>query len=331
MTRLVPMLRSLVLLPLVVSCGSEVSFTANKGLDTWAQKDVSKVDLLFVVDDSASMSEEQEALRDGFADFVEGLSSSRVDFHLGVISTSMNDPERAGHLLGSPAYLTADDDYVTLFKERVILGTSGSDKEKGLEAALTAMSPANLAGANEGFLRRDAYLLTVFVTDEEDCSDFGALDAFDSDACYEQSEDLVPIEQVLVDFQSLKDDPDLVQVAAIMGLPWSECDEAWPSERYRELAVVTAGYMGDICKRNWGNMLYELGLNAGGMRSEFRLTGRAVPSSIVVYVDDTEVPSQGNWWYEEENTTVHFEEKAIPARGTTITAEYTIQPGASEG
>ena len=316
---------------LLSSCGSEVSFSNNLGRDTWTQRDVNKVDLLFVVDDSASMQEEQEALRDGFADFVEGLSSSRVDFHLGVISTSMDDPSRAGHLLGTPAYLTADDDYVALFKERVLIGTTGSDKEKGLEAALTAFTPANLAGANEGFLRRDAYLLTVFVTDEEDCSDFGALDAFDSDACYQQPESLVPIDEVLEDFQSLKDDPELVQVAAIMGLPWSECEEAWPSERYRELAIDTAGYMGDICKRRWGNMLYELGLNAGGMRSEFRLTGRAVPSSIEMLVDGVSVPSQGNWTYEEENTTVFFKEKAIPPRGSVITAEYTVQPGASDG
>jgi len=328
MNRLVPMIASL---SVVAACGSEVSFSNNVGVDTWAQKDVNQVDLLFVVDDSASMAEEQEALRDGFSDFVEGLGSSRVDFHLGVISTSQeSDDPRAGQLLGDPPYLTADDDYVAGFEDRVMIGTGGSDKEKGLQAALTAMSPANLAGANEGFLRRDAYLLTVFVTDEEDCSDFGALDAYDSDACYEQTEELVPIDQALADFQGLKDDPELVQVAAIMGLPWSDCEEAWPSERYRELAVTTAGYMGDICKNKWGNMLYELGLNAGGMRSEFRLTGRAVPDSIKMYIDNNPVSSQGNWWYDEETTTVHFEEDAIPPRGTTITAEYTIQPTSSE-
>jgi hypothetical protein len=78
-------------------------------------------------------------------------------------------------------------------------------------------------------------------------------------------------------------------------------------------------------------MLYELGLNAGGMRSEFRLTGRAVPSTIKVYIDDQPLPSQRNWWYEEENTTIYFEDKAIPPRGSEIRAEYTIEPSSRDG
>ncbi len=326
-----PTMAGLMALAALTACGSEVSFTNQTGVDTWTQKDVELVDLLFVVDDSQSMAEEQEALAEGFSDFVNGLSSSKVDFHLGVISTSQDsDDPQAGHLLGSPAYLTAEDDYVRLFEERVMIGIGGSDKEKGLQAALTAMSPANLAGANEGFLRRDAHLLTVFVTDEEDCSDFGALDAFDSDACYENMDELVPTSQALAELQALKGDPTKVQVGAIMGLPWSDCEEAWPSERYRELAVLTNGFMGDICKNNWSNMLYELGLNAGGMRSEFRLTGQAVPSSIKVFVDEQQIPSEKNWYYEAENTTIYFEEKAIPPRGSVITAEYTIQPSSTD-
>lgn len=319
-------------LSLLSACGSETSFSNQIGFDVWAQKDVSVVDMLFVVDDSASMAEEQEALSTAFSDFVDGLGNTNVDFHLGVISTSQDsDDPRAGHLLGSPPYLTAADDYQTAFEERVLMGVGGSDKEKGLQAALTAMSPANLAGANEGFLRKDAQLLLIFVTDEEDCSDFGALDTFDADACYQQPEELVPTTQALKELEALKDgDPGLVQVAAIMGLPWSDCDEAFPSERYRELAIATTGFMGDICKADWSDMLYELGLNAGGMRSEFRLTGQAIPDTIEVRVDGVVIPSERNWSYEQENTTIYFKEKAIPPRGSEITAEYTIQPSSTD-
>lgn len=316
----------------LAGCGSETSFSNQVGYDTWAQKDVSVVDMLFVVDDSASMAEEQEALATAFSDFVDGLSNTNVDFHLGVISTSQDsDDPRAGHLLGTPPYLTADDDYQSAFEERVLMGIGGSDKEKGLQAALTALSPANLAGANEGFLRKPAQLLIVFVTDEEDCSDFGALDSFDSDACYQQPDELVPTTQALAELQALKGDTDLVQVAAIMGLSWSDCDNAYPSDRYRQLAEATSGFMGDICESDWSDMLYELGLNAGGMRSEFRLTGRAIPDTLEVRVDDVPIPSARNWRYEEENTTIYFEEKAIPPRGSVITAEYTIQPSSTDG
>ena len=83
------------------------------------------------------------------------LEASATDFHLGVINTSFEptDPDR-GVLLGNPPYLTAQDaGYVAEFKSRVQVGISGADKERGLQAAAHALSPAMALGANAGFLR----------------------------------------------------------------------------------------------------------------------------------------------------------------------------------
>jgi hypothetical protein len=39
-------------------------------------------------------------------------------------------------------------------------------------------------GPNAGFLRPDAHLLVVFVSDEDDCSDEGVLDGLVNFLCY---------------------------------------------------------------------------------------------------------------------------------------------------
>ena len=89
------------------------------------------------------------------------------------------DPNRAA-LLDDPPFLTPTDDYERLFQERATaVGVEGSDKEKGLEAAAYAVSLAMTApgGPNEGFVRPSpAHLLVIIVSDEEDCSDNGALE-----------------------------------------------------------------------------------------------------------------------------------------------------------
>jgi hypothetical protein len=52
-----------------------------------------KTDILFVVDDSGSMAEEQDALRQNLSSFVESLASSPVphDFQIGVTTTDVRD------------------------------------------------------------------------------------------------------------------------------------------------------------------------------------------------------------------------------------------------
>src|SRR5688500_1047158 len=87
----------------LAGCGVENNLGEQNGSDEWAQAPSNEVDILFVVDNSFSMEEEQLALAEGFPEFIEGLSGSNTDFHLGVISTSFDieDPNR-GLLIGDP-------------------------------------------------------------------------------------------------------------------------------------------------------------------------------------------------------------------------------------
>ena len=310
----------------LAGCVIEQDVRVRTQIDNWYQAENNKVDILFVVDDSCSMEEEQEILAEGFASFAEQLASSNTEFQLGVISTSFeySDNDR-GELIGNPPFLTQDDDYVTLFAERTALGATGSDKEKGFEAADWAF----VNPENDGFLRDEARLLIVFVSDEEDCSDEGALEGQAAEECYRQKGKLVPVTQYMESYRALKDDPDDVLISAIVGTSKSRCEGAYPSNRYAQAAEITGGSIDDICKTDWSDMLDDIGLEATGVRTSFQTSKAVRIDTLKVFVDDVRIkPDEADGWtWDEETWYLAFGLSEIPPRDSEIRAEYEVAPG----
>ena len=211
---------SLLLAPLFLfACDREVDTGAGYRLmvDTPTEP-VRALDVLFVVDDNGAMAEEQQVLADGVARFIATLDERagvRPDLHIGVTSTTVGTGPVGG---GGDACAGNGDDGRLLVADtcpaldrpflvdvadpddpdgpRTInypdgqlaetlgcmtqLGTTGCGFEQQFEAMRRALDGSNQA--NDGFLRRDAMLLVVLVTDEDDCS------AFDR-TIYDSSED----------------------------------------------------------------------------------------------------------------------------------------------
>lgn len=166
-------------------------------------------DILFVIDDSRSMQEEQAKVAAELSTFVGSLVSGPIhnDFQVGVVTTSLTQhardcspdtppvlldwPEESGRLQlgkdldGQPLpqstrriLASSEPDLVDQFALLVGQGVSGSGQEMGLEAMRRALSeplvsipPGASPSGNLGFLRDGAQLLVVIVSDEDDCSD----------------------------------------------------------------------------------------------------------------------------------------------------------------
>jgi hypothetical protein len=133
------------------------------------------IDVLFVIDDSASMKNDQEAVAANFKSFISSFNTNEVDFQLGAVTTDMVKTGRKGELVtvGTPPKRFLVPGTTTLqkdFDEMVNVGVNGSPDEKGLAAARAALSAplATDAGVNRGFLRPNADLGIVFVADEDD-------------------------------------------------------------------------------------------------------------------------------------------------------------------
>lgn len=319
-------MRAVWILAALVACKSDQGLVEQNGSDTWRQADNNKVDILFVVDDSGSMEQEQATLAQGFVSFAQRLEESDTDFHLGVISTSFeyDNPER-GKLIGDPLYLTNENPgYVADFALRAQLGTDGSNKEKGLEAATYALSPIANLDLNQGFSRADARLLVVFVSDEEDCSDEGALGFREPEDCYREPQLLVPVADYIEGFRALKADAADVQAAAIIGVEGQLCQEVYASTRYREVARLTGGQIGNICDGDWSTMLAALGLYATGVIDSFQLSNGVKDGTLEVFVDDAIATG---WTYDADTWFIQFDANSVPPRGSVITATYTVRPG----
>lgn len=319
---------------LLGACVSDNAVDYQTNIDTFIQSPNNEVDILWVVDNSNSMEQEQAALIAGFQSFAGQLEESGTIFQLGLITTSYDyDAEDLGYLVGDPPFLTNDDDYETEFAARATVGTGGSDKEKGLEATLGTIQPTmTMGGPNDGFIRPSAELLVIWVSDEDDCSDAGALEGQDGNTCYSERDSLTPVVEIVQDLFEVKGDRELVSVGAIVGTAASTCPDVHEGKRYIEAVHHMGGLVGDICKSDWSGILGDLGLTATGIHRMFQLTQAAQIDTIEVTVDETAVaqdPANG-WTYDELTWWLEFHGTAIPPRGSELSVKYTVDPGKLE-
>jgi hypothetical protein len=141
-------------------------------------------DILFVIDDSSSMSEEQALLQSGFPTFtsaLNALSGGTLDWHVAITSTdiSTSGAGKQGDLLAfknMPAgtyYLNSSmntNDANTSFQDTVALGIEGSTDERGIAAArMTAEREFN-STTSRGFIRPDTSFSVIVLSDEDERS-----------------------------------------------------------------------------------------------------------------------------------------------------------------
>jgi hypothetical protein len=201
-----------------------------------------RTDILFVIDNSNSMADEQDAIATELPAFVEQLRQGggvAQEFRVGVITTSVyrrtlignvdsyrEYPNQSGLLQpvpnasGEPSAERfiegTDPEVVEKFRRLVRQGTEGSGQESPFEAVRLAVATPSATrpldqGGNGGFLRDGARLLVVVVTDEEDCSStqrpppVALTEDTSRDLCSEQSASLTSVEEYFGIFQNLKD------------------------------------------------------------------------------------------------------------------------------
>lgn len=148
-----------------------------------------KMDIVFVIDNSGSMREEQTNLATNFPKFVDVIdkyktkSGEQLEYRLAV--TTSDDGKQAGKYIatrgaGAPSGCTpgpsrpwlerADGDVAGSFSCRAQAGTTGSNIERPLESMLLGVTTAASANsaAGVGFVREDALLAFVILTDEDE-------------------------------------------------------------------------------------------------------------------------------------------------------------------
>lgn len=261
-------------------------------------------DILWVVDNSCSMAEEQRRIADNASQFIQHfVDSPQLDWHIGVVTTDMVTDDGKGRLErwdGQP-FLSADTvDVAWAFEQLILQGTDGPYPERGLDASWAALSPPMLTGPNDGFLRDRSFLHIIVISDQQDYSSRVTRAEYIAWLAETRGEQAV--------------------VSAITGLPTTSC-AGWvePGNGYIEVVTATGGVLVDICEPDWGPVLDDLGAVSSQGGAEYHLRQLPALDSMEVWVEE---PNGQTYRFEFGDTWTYDE-----VRNSVKLVRYTPPPG----
>jgi len=315
-------------------------------VDEFVQRTAEASDVLFVVDNSGSMTEERQALIDNFAVFLEFLVDSPLDYHIGVVT--LDDPEDPpiGTLLGSPNYMDSSmADQVEDHFNDIINGIQTNPDgtcEVGLEASYRAVSPDPEGyedTTNAGFYREDALLSVVMISDEDDGSSEGA-DCPTPDAFIHHSEYSPWIANLKGSHTT-----DLIYFAAIVGDEQTGCYSQWGNAEPGRGYLDVVDYLGEdhstffsICEHDWSEVMVRIGLAAAGLRTAFHLSHVPVEGTLRVFLDldgegagieleifeDPSGQTPYSFVYDRVSNSLMFTVENMPPESSVLRVEYQL-------
>jgi len=309
---------------------------ASTVFDQWDQS-TPKVDMLIVIDNSGSMAEEQKALAANLDHLWNRIALANADFHIAVTSSGMTpytsgwtqcpggaNGGEAGRFFpvdaSRPRILTPETAGVkdALFANTNV-GTCHWD-ERFLDPVIAALTDPLVSSTkapgtpwpsdgNAGFLRDDARLALLAVTDTDD------------------DVDLVnppPVSDSVTKLIAIKHGArDLISFAGIVPLsvcPTSELPSG-DARRFKQIAAQLNGHLYDVCNLNGFGAMLESSL--GDLLqplSSFPLSAHPKdPSAIVVTVNGV---VSSDWSYDAAANRIVFAQGDVPAPGAHVTAKY---------
>lgn len=309
------MSRALPILLLAAGCGSDFHLgdTDEEVTDpvevdeSFTQVAYARLDVLFVVDGTGSMAQEQSGIAAAAGTFVAALDELGLAWQLGVVRMDAADE---GALLGRPWILTPEcEDPATTLASALQVGTSSAPPSAGLDVAAMAIEDAS--GQNLGFRRPDAALHVIFVSDGDDES--GAYLGDDPVSAFEQL---------------LKDEADrsghVARASAIVDDGSASCDgggfDTLPGTRFLDVAAATGGRVASICTTDFTEVAQATADVAVEGATVFPLQAVPAEGSVLVTVDGARV--NAGWSVDYAAPALVFDEP--PALDASIGVHYEL-------
>lgn len=302
--------------------------------DQFVAKEQSKADILWVVDDSGSMEDDQMAVRAAADAMDDVLTLAEVDFRLAVTRTraqNENDPRR-GRLEGDG--FTAD---LEQFRRDIVVGADGG-WEPGLETGILAIDralPATRAGeaADGERLREDAAIIVIHMSDERDqaveCAACGGCEREESQQTFcTGAQGQVVIDRFIADYTQR----NAVAFAIVGDLP-NGCqqtgtrDDFEPGQGYVEVANATGGQFGSLCGDMRQN-LEDVARAATGIASAYQLSGMPASATLRVAVGQPGMgrviprSRENGFDYDAVNNRIIFLGDAVPKKDDEVVVAY---------
>ncbi len=239
--------------------------SVEQGVDVQAD---APVDILFVIDNSASMKQEQVnfgAKIDGFMSLIKDLNwhialtttdSKAMTKDAGGAARAWSDGQLRPFDSDEGKQYVLKSDEISATEAQVKLaaaiqvGLLGSGDERGVNAAYRAIERSADTAANAGFFRANARLAVVLISDENECS---------NGSCLSTSPKSVPANLVsLVQSTWGRDKIFTFNSIAKMAAD-TKCTTAAVASVYEEASNLTGGVTGSVCSNDYTTLLSNLG------------------------------------------------------------------------
>lgn len=298
-----------------------------------------KLDVLFVVDNSGSMSSSQSSLASNFPSFINYFKNKGYDFRIAVTTTdafyadqfinsgcSLCNAQQAQFRSGTtPAIRIVDNltpNLESVFSSNVQVGISGSGDERAFSSFKAALG----SSLNAGFHRSDAFLSVILVSDEEDFShddinmnENYAQPTLHSVASYKSFLETFTAGQATVDFSvstiSILDNACLTALGGGRKI----------GTRYMQLADATGGTKNSLCN-SFSTILDNISTSiASQTQASFALNKIPNVSTIRVLIDGVLVPQDAanGWSYDSASNTISINGGTYqPQAGSAVTINF---------
>jgi hypothetical protein len=265
-------------------------------IDEWEVPEDPPTDILFYLDQSCSMEDDQARLAAQTTTFIDSIESYSDDWQI-IVSNADNGCNQTGGVL-SPGV----SDYVDRFQAAVSAG-GGFWTEAGLTITSQAVEQTDPDECNEGFLRADSMLHIIMISDEPEQST-------SSWSWY--------VDKVI----AKKGSASLVRFSAIAGDWPAGCATAEPGEGYHQAVSATSGVYLSICS-DWATPenMTRLAL-ASALPSSYALSHSPIVDSLQVWINST--ARTDAWSHDADSNSIVFV-GPIPSMGDHIRVEYTLE------
>lgn len=344
------------LLLCLVACpdrGSRLKGSFGTVTETFEQKKASRpLDVLFVVDNSRSMGPTQEKVGQNLGVFFDWINKAGVDYQIAVTSTDAvgvlgDRPAPRGRFssLGGAAIVRPTTPNATqVLAANIALGTDGTNNEQPIFTAMQALGLTKFQrGApppsNAGFLRPNARLGIIFVSDEDDFSTIANNELLGAlrDLKGIGNHDAVFFGGVIFDGFDLN---PLWKPAHPERIPSRTCMTSTADQRPSSEVLTLLGMahhpstLVSICGE-FAPALRKMAIDAAGFETRFRLSQQADPlltvecdgqqmGAFCVRVAGAVVPAT-SYTYDAATNQIVFEGDYVPPIGSTMTVDFAVQ------
>ena len=273
----------------------------------------SRLDLMLVIDDSGSMNDKQSRLADFNTQLINRLNAAQ-NWRVAVVAggTDIAAPTSCRFFGQTRIVSNATPNWQQALTTNLTVGTLGIGISSFECAGLSLLPPLSTPeGYNRYFVRSDANLTVVAITDSDDQSGLS----------------VDTVEGMLLSVKQGRRDRVTFSVASpSMVDPPTGCTYQRPDmNRLRALATRLRGSIDNVCAPTYSNVLQGISDQLAGLNTHFSLAGTPV-STPIVKVNGTVVPAMA-WTIDPGDTGITFAPSWVPTIGDVVTIEYVQQCG----